>query len=116
VHNEYGDAIDRHDAVFRFNDGPTQTFEKLVGSKTTFRIVNNNWSRAWWGLTHGARHVIDTHFKPSILGVKRHPMTLRATSTRPECVAAQARARSHRGRAWQMLSATSSTRVQTFVY
>ena len=47
VHNEYGDAIDRHDAVFRFNDGPTQGFEKLVGSKTTFRIINNNWSRAW---------------------------------------------------------------------
>ena len=29
------------------NDGPTQTFEKLVGAKTTFRIINNNWSRSW---------------------------------------------------------------------
>ena len=59
VHNEYGEAIDKHDAVFRFNDGPTQTFEKLVGSKTTFRIINNNWSRSW--LRKRARGASEEH-------------------------------------------------------
>ena len=43
----YGDAIDAHDAVFRFNDGPTVGFENKVGSKTTFRVINNAWTRAW---------------------------------------------------------------------
>mmetsp|Transcript_18843 Transcript_18843/g.26107 ORF Transcript_18843/g.26107 Transcript_18843/m.26107 type:complete len:244 (+) Transcript_18843:3-734(+) len=43
----YGAAIDAHQAVFRFNDGPTQGFEFHVGSKTTFRMINNNWARAW---------------------------------------------------------------------
>ena len=43
----YGDAIDAHDAVFRFNDGPTVGFENKVGSKTTFRVINNAWTRTW---------------------------------------------------------------------
>lgn len=42
-----GKAIDAHDVVIRFNDGPTQRFEKYVGTKTTFRFVNNNWARAF---------------------------------------------------------------------
>lgn len=79
VHNEYGEAIDRHDAVFRFNDGPTQTFEKLVGSKTTFRIINNNWSRSW--LRKRARGASEEHLLLFGMGaaksyealVKRYP-------------------------------------------
>jgi len=43
----YGEAIDAHDAVFRFNDGPTVGFENKVGSKTTFRVINNAWTRTW---------------------------------------------------------------------
>ena len=33
--------------VIRFNDGPTEGFENIVGSRTTFRTINNNWSNAW---------------------------------------------------------------------
>lgn len=43
----FGSAIDEHDAVFRFNDGPTEGFETYVGNKTTFRVINNNWTRQW---------------------------------------------------------------------
>ena len=40
-----GRAIDSADVVIRFNDGPTASFERFVGKKTTFRLINNQWSR-----------------------------------------------------------------------
>jgi len=40
-----GYGIDGADIVIRFNDGPTVGFEKYVGRKTTFRLINNQWSR-----------------------------------------------------------------------
>lgn len=40
-----GRAIDSADIVIRFNDGPTASFERFVGRKTTFRLINNQWSR-----------------------------------------------------------------------
>jgi len=40
-----GAAIDNHDAVFRFNDGPTgRRFSRWAGSSTTFRLINNLWT------------------------------------------------------------------------
>ena len=41
----WGAAIDAHDAVFRFNDGPTAGFEEVAGSRTTYRLINNKWTR-----------------------------------------------------------------------
>ncbi|QDZ22217.1 sialyltransferase [Chloropicon primus] len=40
-----GESIDKHDLVIRFNDGPTTGFEKYVGKRTSYRFINNNWSR-----------------------------------------------------------------------
>ena len=40
----YGASIDDHDIVIRFNDGPTQGFEDVVGSRTTIRVLNNKWT------------------------------------------------------------------------
>ncbi|XP_070538924.1 beta-galactoside alpha-2,6-sialyltransferase 1-like [Ptychodera flava] len=36
-----GEAIDNHDIVLRFNNAPTVGFEKDVGKKTTFRVINS---------------------------------------------------------------------------
>ena len=42
-----GAAIDRHEAVFRFNFAQTAGYEGFVGSKTTVRVGNHETSRAF---------------------------------------------------------------------
>ncbi|KAK9823730.1 hypothetical protein WJX72_004979 [[Myrmecia] bisecta] len=39
-HAQHGSAVDRHDIVFRFNNGRTQGFEQFVGTESHFRFVN----------------------------------------------------------------------------
>ncbi|CAH1239812.1 ST6GAL2 [Branchiostoma lanceolatum] len=36
----YGQEIDSHDAVLRFNCAPTHTFEQFVGNRTDIRLIN----------------------------------------------------------------------------
>ncbi|CAH1239632.1 ST6GAL1 [Branchiostoma lanceolatum] len=59
----YGQEIDSHDAVLRFNCAPTHTFEKFVGNRTDFRMINTLipirrcreefWSKNSTMFTHG---------------------------------------------------------------
>ena len=39
LQSKYGADIDKHAAVFRFNDAPTEGFESIVGKSTTIRIA-----------------------------------------------------------------------------
>ncbi|XP_035695867.1 beta-galactoside alpha-2,6-sialyltransferase 1-like [Branchiostoma floridae] len=38
--HSYGQEIDSHDAVLRFNCAPTHKFEQFVGNRTDFRLMN----------------------------------------------------------------------------
>lgn len=40
LETQFGEAIDKHDAVIRFNAAVTEGFEQFVGIKTTLRILN----------------------------------------------------------------------------
>ena len=44
---ESGAEIDEHDVVLRLNNAPTIGFAKWVGSKTTHRLINNQWTREY---------------------------------------------------------------------
>ena len=46
LESEFGNDIDSHDVVFRFNQGITEGYEPHVGKKTTFRILNKHQSGA----------------------------------------------------------------------
>ncbi len=43
----HGREIDAHDAVMRLNQATTAGFEKHVGKKTTFRLINSKWASAY---------------------------------------------------------------------
>lgn len=40
LQRDLGRAIDQHEAVFRFNDAPTEQLEAHVGRRTSYRVVN----------------------------------------------------------------------------
>ena len=39
--DRFGEEIDQHDAVIRFNSAPVSGFEPIVGAKTSVRVVNS---------------------------------------------------------------------------
>ena len=39
---DFGEEIDAHDAIFRFNIAPAKGFERHVGSRTTIRMINRH--------------------------------------------------------------------------
>ena len=40
----FGAAIDSHDIVVRLNHAPTEGYQRFVGTKTSFRILNSLWT------------------------------------------------------------------------
>eukprot|EP00238_Polyblepharides_amylifera_P005830 CAMPEP_0196590682 /NCGR_PEP_ID=MMETSP1081-20130531/67230_1 /TAXON_ID=36882 /ORGANISM="Pyramimonas amylifera, Strain CCMP720" /LENGTH=342 /DNA_ID=CAMNT_0041913837 /DNA_START=543 /DNA_END=1572 /DNA_ORIENTATION=+ len=41
LETQFGDGIDKHEVVIRFNAAKTEGYEQFVGYKTTFRILNS---------------------------------------------------------------------------
>jgi len=55
LQHEYGWRIDGHEAVFRFNDGPTDGYEVHVGERTTYRVLNGACTKVLNGLSNPTR-------------------------------------------------------------
>ena len=51
----FGESIDKHEAVLRINQGPSKGYEKIVGSKTTFRLLNKKWVSMYTSATEGRK-------------------------------------------------------------
>ena len=47
---QFGNEIDGHDVVMRFNDAPTRGFEEHAGRRCTFRAVSGEHARMLLGL------------------------------------------------------------------
>lgn len=45
---QFGQSIDKHEAVMRVNQAPVKGYEKYVGSKVTYRMLNNKWTTVYY--------------------------------------------------------------------
>ena len=68
LNKEYGDLIDSHDTIVRFNSARVIGYEKHVGSKNDFRVLNGH---TFAGTTDKIRFPeFDENFIPSLKGEK----------------------------------------------
>jgi len=44
----YGQSINAHDVVMRINQAPVIGYEEVVGSRTTYRMLNNKWTTVYF--------------------------------------------------------------------
>jgi len=44
----FGRSIDAHDVVMRINQAPVAGYEKMVGARTTYRMLNNKWTTVYY--------------------------------------------------------------------
>eukprot|EP00899_Mesostigma_viride_P028873 jgi/Mesvir1/9170/Mv06910-RA.1 len=70
LNSTFGDAIDSHEAVWRFNNARTHKFEEHTGNRTTLRVLNNKWAGQYALLRTRARDGRDfSHRLPLEAGV-----------------------------------------------
>ena len=68
LNKEYGDLIDSHDTIVRFNCARTEGYEKHVGSKNDFRVLNGH---VFAGTTDKSRSPeFNENFIPSLTSEK----------------------------------------------
>ena len=53
--HKFGEEINGYDAVMRLNQAPTGAFADWVGSKTTYRMINNFWANTYSSSKVGPR-------------------------------------------------------------
>lgn len=51
----FGASIDKHDVVMRINQGPSKNYEDIVGSRTTFRLLNKKWASMYTSALEGRK-------------------------------------------------------------
>jgi hypothetical protein len=64
-----GAAIDRHEAVFRFNVGDTEAQTRFTGSKTTVRAINREHALILWEAFHKRDNSILNRYKADELAL-----------------------------------------------
>ncbi|KAK3266387.1 hypothetical protein CYMTET_24993 [Cymbomonas tetramitiformis] len=71
LHSKFGAEIDGHDMVMRINEAPTGKYSEDVGSKTTFRVLNNmGWQRGHAHLVESPKEVRAPSDAPSLQSTK----------------------------------------------
>ena len=56
----FGESIDKHDIVMRINQGPSKGYEKNVGSRTSFRLLNKKWASMYTSREEGRKIFLPT--------------------------------------------------------
>eukprot|EP00898_Chlorokybus_atmophyticus_P005880 jgi/Chlat1/6293/Chrsp44S05786 len=85
--SRFGPEIDACDAVMRINQAPTAKYERYVGSKTTFRLLNKKWTTLY--AAHG-------EFTALLTDLERNASLVSTRSSAEQIADLHARVRRHR--------------------